>query len=92
MVPEFFWKEEFVIGGALAIECKNVLESMFYSYNCTLEYKFIQQLKKDGFYEDPVFFTIDEQSYVDPCPEPVINKFINNFENLSKLFFTSFRT
>ncbi|XP_065079780.1 uncharacterized protein LOC135702682 [Ochlerotatus camptorhynchus] len=49
------------MAGAMTNEGKQLLDSMLGSYNCTSEYKFIQQLKTDGFYEDPTFFTINEE-------------------------------
>lgn len=61
--------------GAMTNECKELLDTMLGSYNCTSEYKCIQQLKKDGLYEDPTFFTINEEllsSSADPCFETVM--------------------
>lgn len=61
--------------GAMTDECREVLDTMLESYNCTSEYKCIQQLKKEGFYEDPTFFTHNDElmsSSTDPFFETVI--------------------
>lgn len=47
--------------GAMTIECRQALDTMLDSYDCTSEYKCIQQLKRDGLYEDPTFFHISEE-------------------------------
>ncbi|XP_062546235.1 uncharacterized protein LOC134212419 isoform X1 [Armigeres subalbatus] len=51
--------DELEKAGAMTSTCKELLFTTLGSYDCTSEYRCIQQLKKEGFYNDPIFITIN---------------------------------
>lgn len=58
---------EFQTAGSMSEECKQMLDTLLGNYNCTSEYKCIQELKSRGLYENPSFFTIHEE--LQPCSD-----------------------